>query len=162
MNNDSNISTPSPARAAGFSRFTKHILLGALFGGLLSSIPLLNCLNFFFCLLNIAGVTLALMMYFKANPTDTMSNAEGALFGAAAGAGAGLISSIFSLILGAMFAGVMAALAQRLPPELARQFAIQGTVGLFMIPVNIVLYAGFGALGGFLSLLLFFKRNLRN
>lgn len=80
----------------------------------------------------------------------------------AAGAGAGLISSIFSLIFGALFAGILATLAQRLPPEFAKQVALQGTTGLIMIPVNVVLYAGFGALGGFLSLLLFFKNNRRN
>ncbi|HLP07582.1 MAG TPA: hypothetical protein VK178_05415 [Opitutaceae bacterium] len=153
------------APPAGLGRFKKHIVLGAVFGGLLSSIPLLNCLNFFFCLLNMAGIALALSMYFKANPNDRATNGEAALFGTLAGAGAGLIAGVLGWLLGILLAGamagLMASLADKLPPQFAQQMAMQGTMNLVMIPVQIVLFAGFGALGGFLSLILFFKDKLR-
>lgn len=157
--------TPTPPPQAGLGRFTKHMILGAVFGGVLSSIPLLSCLNLFFCLLNMAGIALALMMYFKANPDDRLTNGEAALFGTFAGAGAGLIAGLLGLLLNFLFAGVMAKLmanfADSLPPQFAQQMAMQGAMSIIMIPVNIILFAGFGALGGFLSLTLFFKGKLR-
>jgi hypothetical protein len=157
--------TPPPAQSAGLGRFKKHILLGAVFGGVLSSIPLLSCLNLFFCLLNIAGIALALSMYFRANPSDRVTNGEAALFGTFAGAGAGLIAGLLGLLLSILLAGAMAgitaALADKLPPQFAQQMAMSGTMSVIMIPVQIVLFAGFGALGGFLSLTLFFKDKRR-
>jgi hypothetical protein len=157
--------TPTPTPQAGLGRFTKHMILGAVFGGVLSSIPLLSCLNLFFCLLNMAGIALALMMYFKANPDDRLTNGEAALFGTFAGAGAGLIAGLLGMLLNFLFAGVMAKLmanfASSLPPQFTQQMAMQGAMNIIMIPVNIILFAGFGALGGFLSLTLFFKGKLR-
>lgn len=157
--------TPTPSSQAGLGRFKKHMILGAIFGGVLSSIPLLSCLNLFFCLLNMAGIALALMMYFKANPDDRLTNGEAALFGTIAGAGAGLIAGLLGLLMNLLFAsamaGLLASLEDKLPPQFAQQMAMQGTMSVIMIPVQIILFAGFGALGGFLSLTLFFKDKLR-
>ncbi|MFT3830399.1 MAG: hypothetical protein QM691_11920 [Opitutaceae bacterium] len=166
MNETFSSPVPSPsAPPAGLGRFRKHIMLGALFGGVLSSIPLLSCLNLFFCLLNMAGIALALMMYFKENPDDRMTNGEAALFGTFAGAGAGLIAGLLGWVLGILLAGamakVMASLAAHLPPQFSQQMAMQQGLNLLFIPVQIVLFAGFGALGGFLSLILFFKPKQR-
>ena len=141
------------------------MILGAVFSGVLSSIPLLSCLNLFFCLLNIAGIALAMMLYFKANPADKISNGEAALFGTVAGAGAGLIAGLLGLLLSFLLAGVMtkltATFASHFPPQFAQQMATQGAMSIIMIPVQVLLFAGFGALGGFLSLTLFFKDKLR-
>lgn len=166
MNEAFSSPVPSPsAPPAGLGRFKKHIVLGAVFGGVLSSIPLLSCLNLFFCLLNMAGIALALMMYFKENPNDRVTNGEAALFGTLAGAGAGLIAGILGWLIGILFAGVMAkmmaSLAENLPPQFSQQMAMQGAANLIMIPVQVILFAGFGALGGFLALILFFKDKQR-
>ncbi len=156
---------PPPAPSAGLGRFKKHIMLGAVFGGVLSSIPLLSCLNLFFCLLNMAGIAIALSMYFKAHPDDRVTNGEAALFGTCAGAGAGLIAGVLGWVLGILLssamAGLMASLQEKLPPQFAQQMAMQHGMNLLMIPVQIILFAGFGALGGFLSLILFFKGKQR-
>lgn len=148
------------ANTQGFGRFTKHIILGALFGGVLSGIPILNCLNCLFCLLNIAGIVIALSMYLKEHPQDMISGAEAAGFGAAAGAGAGLISSILGLVAN-MFLGTFIASLMSNIPGADRNMMASTAVGAFMIPVNIILFAAFGALGGFLGMQLFFKNNLR-
>ncbi len=145
----------------GFGRFTKHILLGALFGGLLSAIPILSCLNCLFCLLNIAGIVIALSMYLKANPQDTISNAEAAGFGAIAGAGAGLIASLLGFLVNMLIGGLMASLMANIPGVGRNMMASTAALGVLFIPINVILYAAFGALGSFVGLQLFFKNKIR-
>lgn len=148
------------ANSQGFGRFTKHIIMGAVFGGVLSGIPILNCLNCLFCLLNIAGIVIALSMYLKENPQDMISGAEAAGFGAAAGAGAGLLSSILGLVVN-MFLGTFIASLMSNIPGADRNMMASTAMGALMIPVNIILFTAFGALGGFLGMQLFFKSNIR-
>ena len=155
--------TPQPR---GFSRFTKHVILGAVFSGVLSSIPVLSCINCLFCLLNMAGVVFALSLYLKANPEDTLTVGESVGFGAAAGAGAGLIASIASLLLNLMFGTMMAAMAESMPEEvvnneLFRSMAVGGAMGILLVPVYIILFSVFGLLGAFLGMKLYFKTRLR-
>lgn len=151
------LTTPS----GGIGRFTKHMVLGAVFGGLFSSIPLLNCLNLLFCLLNIAGIALALHLYLKSAPGDTVSNGEAAIFGTISGAGAGLIAGLLGLALNAVMMKALAPFLKELGPQVEQQIAAQGAMGLIMVPVNVLLFAGFGALGGFLAMQVFFKARLR-
>jgi len=145
----------------GFGRFTKHIILGSVFGGLLSAIPILNCLNCLFCLLNIAGIVIALSMYLKANPQDMIGGGEAAGFGAVAGAGAGLIASLVGLLVNMVLGSVIASLMANLPGAGRNMMASTAAMGVLFIPVNVILYAAFGALGGFLGMQLFFKSNIR-
>lgn len=147
--------------AQGFARFQKHILMGALISGILSGIPILNCLNCLFCLINMAGVVLALSMYLKANPDELLTPADSALFGLAAGAGAGLISSIMGMAFTALFSSLIASLMTHLP-EASRQMMASSSGGnVMMIPVNMVIFAAFGALGAFLGMQFFFKNRIR-
>lgn len=149
------------SEGAGFGRLQKHILLGAVFSGIASSIPLLNCLNCLFCILNMGGVALALSMHLKANPEDMLTSGEGALFGLAAGAGAGLIAGLLGLAVNMVMGSALASVLENLP-EASRQAFAQGTaLGVITIPINVVLFAGFGALAGFLGLQLFFKSRIR-
>lgn len=165
----------------GFGRFTKHIVLGAIFGGVLCAIPILSCLNSIFCILNMAGVAFALWLYLKANPEDTLSTGEAVGFGAAAGAGAGLISSVVGMLIGFIFrkaiAAFIATLAGSVPagaikylgfsaPSLSFASFLSAIMSIISIIWSIVwpmaLFAAFGALGTFLSMQLFFKSNIRN
>lgn len=146
--------------AQGFARFQKHILIGAVISGIPSGIPILNCLNCLFCLINMAGVVLALSMYLKANPDELLTPADSALFGLAAGAGAGLISSIMGIAFTALFSSLIASLMTHLP-EASRSMAFSSAGSLMMLPVNMVLYAAFGALGAFLGMQFFFKNRIR-
>ncbi len=149
---------PSPG---GFGRFFKYIAIGSVIGGVLSSIPLLNMLNCCFCSLNLAGVSIGMALYMKSDPNDMVSGGEAALFGMVSGIGCGLIAGLGSMLFNVALGGVMAGVSGSLPPELAERMAAQGAMGLVALPVNAVFYGGFGALGGFLAMQLFFKSRLR-
>jgi hypothetical protein len=144
------------ANAPRFSRFTKHIILGSVFAGVLCSIPVLGLLNCLFCLLNISGIFLALWMYLRANPEDSVSGSEAAGFGAIAGAGAGLICGAAQLLFsGAMLASLM----DEIPNAKEAQAAL-AVIGVMLIPLLMMLFAGFGALGVMLGMRMFFNRRV--
>lgn len=149
----------------GFGRFTTYIAIGAVAGGVSSAIPILGCLNLFCCLLNIAGVALALHLYLKKAPQDTISNGEAAGFGALSGAGAGIIYGLLNLVIGAASMRAMMAFLERVNPEAAQQFApmmVQsGVQQIIGIVFNFGVFTAFGALGGVLAMQLFFKARLR-
>ena len=158
------------ANTKGFGRFTKHIILGSVISGVLCAIPILNCINAIFCLLNMAGIVFALQLYLKANQEDTISNGEAAGFGAAAGAGAGLISGVIGMLISLIFSGLFASLMTSLPSAGSSSsgmlaalpgIGVGGAVRVVTIPINIILYAAFGALGAFLGMQLFFKTRIR-
>ena len=153
----------------GFGRFTKYIILGGIFGGLLSAIPILSCINCLFCLLNIAGIVFALSLYLKANPNDMLTNGESALFGLSAGAVAGVICGITNAIIGVLFGSALVEMLEGLVadlPEAASVYTssyIEGmaAASFLSILLSTVLFAAFGALGTFLGMKLFFKARIR-
>jgi len=155
----------------GFGRFTKHIVLGSVFSGVLSAIPILNYLNCLFCLLNMAGVVFALWLYLNANSRDMITNSESVKFGAFAGAGAGLILGLISALIIAVLGGLggLGALADSMGgaqtgeaiAELAGFGLGVGCVIFLIVPVLIILYSAFGALGAFLGMQFFFKTRIR-
>jgi len=147
--------------ATGFARFTKYVVIGAVISGVASGIPILGALNCCFCLLNMAGIVLALSMYLKAEPGDMVSGGEAALFGAAAGAGAGLISSLLSMVMNLVMGSVIASMMSNLPGASRSMIGSSAALGVFFIPVAILLFAAFGALGGFLGMQLFFKTRIK-
>jgi len=148
-------------QSTGIARFTKHIIIGAVISGVVSGIPLLGALNCCFCLLNMGGIVLALSMYLKSAPEDTVSGGEAALFGAAAGAGAGLISSLMSMVFNVLLGSVITSMMSNLPEASRSMFTQSAAMGVIMIPFSIALFAGFGALGGFLGMQFFFKTRIR-
>jgi len=147
-----------------FGRFTKHIILGGVISGLLAAIPILNCLNIIFCLLNMASIVFALWLYLKSHAEDTVTIGESAGFGAAAGAGAGLILGIINMVFGAALAALSAPLFENLPgAESSTALAaatVSGVATFLMIPINVILFAGFGALAGALGMQFFFKTRI--
>jgi hypothetical protein len=141
----------------------KTALIGGVIGGALSAIPILNMLNCCFCLLNITGGAIGISMYLKEHPNENISNGDAAASGAISGAVAGLMAGIFGFLVNlALGSFLIEIYRSALPRDMARQLAAstaQGAAGIFVGPF---LYAGFGALGGFLAMQLFFKTRLRN
>ncbi len=126
---------------------------------MLSAVPLVQALNCCFCMLNLVGAGIGLSMYFKDHPGEKISNGDAAGSGAISGAMAGLIAGIVGLIksLFVSQAAIHDAVRQ-LPPDLRPMVmwiaAGGGVLGLIIGPL---IYGAFGALGGYLSMLLFFK-----
>jgi len=152
---------PATTQDQAFGRFGKYILIGALISGVASGIPLINLLNCCFCLLNMAGIILALSLYLKSAPGDMVSMGEAAGFGAAAGAGAGVLAGLIGFLTSRLVASALASVLTNAPAQLKSQLAASSALGLLVIPVNAVLYAAFGALGGVLGMALFFKDRKR-
>jgi hypothetical protein len=145
------------------------MVLGAIFSGVLSGIPLLGCLNCLFCLLNIAGVAFALYLYLRTNPDDTITIGECCGFGAIAGAGGGLIFGLMSTLFQFWFGEAMASyLAQGLLADTGLSnnvhgvFAFASVATAFLnIFLGIIIFAAFGLLGTFLLMQFFFKPRIR-
>ena len=156
------------APAQGIKRFTKHMIIGAAISGVVCSIPIIGCINLLFCILNMGGIVWALQMYLKAFPDDKLNTNESLLFGAIAGAGAGLIygilGAILSAIVGLICGGFLTGLMASIPGS--ESFSMMGLgagsviTTVLLIPVWVVLYAGFGLLGSFLGMKLFFKTRI--
>jgi len=150
----------------GFGRFIKYIFIAAVISGIVSSVPVLCCANFLFCFLNMGGILLALWLYFNAFPDDTLTTNESMLFGAFAGAGAGMIAGILGMINMVLVPELVHLITRIIGPwkpiDLATAPVEVGIVTAVMIPVWVVLYAGFGLLASSLGMSIFFKSRLRN
>jgi hypothetical protein len=147
-------------------RFFKSAAIGGAIGGILSSIPVLDCLNFCFCLLNVGGAVIAVQMYLKEHSQEQLDNGEAATLGGIAGAIAGLIRGVLGIIIGLALGPVLMNLyAKQLPPELvgqmSRQYGANIGMMIIMIPLYVILYGAFGALGGVLGMSMFFKDRAR-
>jgi hypothetical protein len=145
----------------GIGRMATHALIGGAIGGVISGIPVLGALNCCFCLLNIAGVGIGLSMFLKANPQDKVSGGEAAGAGAISGAVAGFIASIMTLITNLALGPIMASFYRTLPPDLRRAMVQSAASGIIGIPINLVMFTAFGALGGFLLMQIFWKDRLQ-
>jgi hypothetical protein len=136
-------------------------LLGGLIGGALSAIPLLNLFNCCFCLLNVVGAIAGVALYLRGNPNEKISGGEAALSGAVSGALAGVIAGVGGLIINLMIGSMLASFYRSLPPDMMRLVAQLTARGVMGIPINLVTYGAFGALGGFLGLQLFYKDRMK-
>jgi hypothetical protein len=133
-------------------------------GGVLSSIPLLNAFNCCFCLLNLVGAGFGVGSYLRSHPNEKISNGDAAVCGMISGAITGLMTSVFgflaSLAFGPLLFTALSGVYRTLPPHVAREllrFTAGSASTLLMTPVNMAIYGGFGALGGFLSLHMLWK-----
>jgi hypothetical protein len=162
-------------RPQGIGRFTKHMILGSVFSGVLCAIPVLNCVNCLFCIINIVGIVLVLWMYLKAHPEDAITTGESCGFGAIAGAGAGLVSSVIVHLLNLLLKDRLDAVVHDLIAQIPRaaelleqqaSLSALGATGSIVAMVgwtffNVVAFAAFGLLGSFLAMKLFFKGRIR-
>lgn len=132
---------------------------------MLSSIPLVSALNCCFCLLCMAGAVIGIQLYLKENPQEMLSNGDAATSGAISGAITGVIAGVLGILVNLIFggAGSMAAIAKSLPPDVAKNFgwALAGGASIIGVIFGVIIYTGFGALGGFLGIALFFKDRAR-
>ena len=150
------------AQPAGIGRFFKSAAVGGAIGGILCSIPILDCLNYCFCLLNVAGAVIGVQMYLKENAQEQLNNGDAAACGAIAGVVAGFVRGILGLIIGLTLGPMLFRFYQGvLPPDvlaqMGRQFGASLGMSVVMIPLYAILYGGFGAIGGVLAMSLFFK-----
>ena len=134
----------------------KPAAIAGIVGGVLSAIPVVNFFNCVFCLwIQLAGAG-AVWLYLK-DHEGSVSEGSAATIGAITGAIAGLVSGLLNLVLNALiWTAVTETMAQSgmdLPPEFVGQATGQG---LITLPIMIVLYAAFAALGGFLGLTFLF------
>ncbi len=148
---------------------TGPILIGGLVGGVLTGIPIVNCLNCFCCSLYILGGGIAGMMYARNAATMNVfpTAGQGALTGGLAGGLAGVIGALiggvinFALSAVGMLDNDPSEIVEQLPPDLdpevaewiiwgAETFGGPPNVGTVMIGVGFGLFLGFlfGMIGG--------------
>jgi len=148
---------PPPLQQQGPNRFLKAAVIGGVAAGIASSIPLISWLNCCFCLLNMAGAAFALSMYLKDNPHERISSSDAAICGGMTGIIAGAVAGIGGLLTGVISGTLLVKLFPSLPPDVYRSLGWQTGMGVLGIPANALIYGMFGALGGFLSLTVFFQ-----
>lgn len=132
------------------------MIAGVIAGGV-GAIPVLNLFNQCCCLITVAGVALGLNMHFRENPNDKATYSDAASAGAITGAVAGTIAAVLGWIIGMALASVIASVYSSLPPSMFRFMPSALVRGFIGIPIAILVHTGMGALGGVLSLSLFFK-----
>jgi hypothetical protein len=134
-------------------------LLGGVFIGVMSALPIVNAGNCCCCLWVLAGGALAVYLR-KQNSTVPITAAEGALVGLLAGVIGGV-----QMAMGPLQAEWMGKIAsagnEDMPPEVREMIdrmaagGALGAAGIFMSLVNIVMSTIFGMLGGLLGVAIF-------
>ncbi len=141
-------------------------LLGGLFIGVLSALPVINFANCC-CLWVVLGGMLTIYLQQKDTPAPVETSAA-ALSGLIAGAIGGFISSVAGMLMFRLFGGdSQQAIEQALtnipnmPPETAewvRSLTQGSTMALVSMVVSVPVYAVFGMLGALLGLAFFRKK----
>ena len=142
-------------------------LLGGLFIGVMSALPIVNAGNCCCCLWVLAGGALAVYLRQQNSPVP-LTAAEGALVGLLAGAFGGVIGVVLmipiQMLIGPMQAEWMSRIMagnEDMPPELREMMDRAMAGGAFRAAgaiINIVMSTIFGMLGGLLGVAIF-KRN---
>jgi len=131
----------------------KPILIGGIVGGVLSSIPIIACLNCCCLLYVLSGVITAYLMSKEFDPSDNDYIIGGGLSGSIAGFIDWLLGMIISFAIFGMMSSFMVEYYPY-PEEIHRKMI--GTTGSSMLikmlnlPISIILGAIFGAIGGIL------------
>jgi hypothetical protein len=143
-------------------------LLGGIFIGVFSALPIINAGNCCCCLWVLAGGALSVYLY-QQNAPSAVTAADGALLGLLAGAIGGVIWAVLSIpihmFLGPMQAewlNQMMAANQDMPPEAREMFERMtsgGAIQLIGALINFVASVVFGMLGGLLGVAIF-KKNV--
>jgi len=129
----------------------KPMVIGGVIGGILSSIPIINCLNCC-CLLYMASGAIAI--YLIPREAKSIDLEDGALVGAGSGAIAGLVDGVLGTIIDltvgkAINASMMAMMG--MPPSMQQQMMAEhfmnSSLAILSILIAIVLGAIFGTIG---------------
>lgn len=142
-------------------------LLGGVFIGVMSALPVINMGNCCCCLWIVAGGALAVYLR-QQNSPFALPASEGALLGLLAGLIGGVIGAVLSIPIQMMFGPMQVEWMTRifesnqdLPPEaremMRRMAESAGTVALAGIVMNVVISVIFGMLGGLLGIAIFKK-----
>jgi hypothetical protein len=147
-------------------------LLGGVFIGVLSALPIISAGNCCCCLWVLAGGVLAVYLRQQNSPV-AVEAAEGALLGLIAGFIGGLIAALLSIPIQMMMGPMMAewitsfmermneGSGQELPPDFRNQIEQMARggagAGFVFALVSTVIYAIFGMLGGLLGVAIFKK-----
>jgi len=141
-------------------------LIGGAIAGLLSGIPIVNCLC---CLWIIGGAMLATYLLGKNTPAP-LASSDGAIIGVFTGIAAAVVKTIVELLLTPLtrefYQRLMERLAeymQEMPPGFEDMFgegAFETTVPkiLFELLVSGIIFSALGALGGIIAISLFKKK----
>lgn len=140
----------------GLRRLIEPALIGGVVGGVLSGLPMVSGLNCCFCMLNHVGVAAGLWMFLRKNPGARVSYRDAVGAGAVSGAVAGVTAVITGWASKLLLDGLMSAIYRYFPRALRRALGttVTGTAG---IPLGILLFTVFGALGGYLVMQFFFE-----
>lgn len=140
-------------------------LLGGLFIGVLSVLPVVNLVNLCCCLWVVTGGVLTTYLL-QMGRTSVLESTEAAMTGLLAGVFGAVISGVLSVLMfmmvgdmSARIRGIVEQLPQ-IPPETRDQLlAFEPGVGFVIVTglFNIPIYAIFSMLGALLALLLFRK-----
>jgi hypothetical protein len=145
-------------------------VLGGVFIGVLSALPIVSAGNFCCCLWVLSGGVLAAYLLQQNQPAP-LTTGDAAAVGALAGIVGAVIKTIiaipFALLLGPMQIQAMQRALENpdIPPEMRRILEMLASGGFTVIGIvvglviSLVLYTVFGMLGGMLGTL-FFKKNL--
>jgi hypothetical protein len=141
-------------------------LLGGVFIGVMSALPIINAGNCCCCLWVLAGGALAVYLRQQNSPA-AIDAAEGALMGLMAGFIGGVIGVILSIPVQMMFGplqeewlGRILARNEEMPPEareMAERLMTGNTMRVAGALINIVTSVIFGMLGGLLGVAIFKK-----
>lgn len=145
-------------------------LLGGVFIGIISAIPIVNLINCFCCAGVIAGGIIAVHLYKKTLGQVELTYKDGAITGLMAGASGALISTIIESAIGQSAGEVVDKLLEAypdIPPEVEDiLLQIESTQGdLFFIILGLVfalvIYSIFGILGGIIGVSIFQKNKTK-
>ncbi len=146
---------------------TQPVLLGGLFIGVLSALPLVNAGNCCCCLWVVSGGALAVYLR-QQQLFGAIDAAEGALVGLLAGLVGGVIGSLLAIPVQMMLGPLQQEWMSRIlagssdiPPELRdmmERAAAGGAVRFGFAVVNVIISTCFGMVGGLLGVAIF-KRN---
>ena len=125
----------------------KPILIGGVIGGVLSAIPIISCLNCCCLLYVLSGAITAYLITKEYIPSDRDYMVSGALSGGIAGFINWLLGFLIDIIYGATIPFMGDYYANELYMGMMGSSII---INILFIPVNILLGAIFGAIGGIL------------
>lgn len=135
----------------------KPILLSGLAIGLLSTLPLLSLVNVVCCAWAVGGGILAVRLYWRDVPTQSLSMGTGIMLGGLAGLVGGLIYALVSVVL------LLFTDAAQQSQELLRQFGMQQDIGkaalIVGLVISVLVMALMAGVGGVLGVKLFEKGN---
>lgn len=139
--------------------FMMAALIAGVGIGLLSSIPLISCVN---CLLLAwvwGGGIAAVSLYRRSENHVFLNNTQGAVLGAAAGIVGAIIGGIAALLLSGVTTAAMQALSTYAGESGVNVpgFLVGAGANIFGMLINIVIYAVVGAVGGLIATALIWK-----